>query len=116
MIMNLNGNPLTFLNRAGKKSRKKDFQNSQKGVGNKEVAMNVCCSCFGTGTVTCFSCGGRKKHSKFKSLDGRDISTCLVCDGRGILPCRICNCRHNYTVYVYRQDFALITDWAGHRG
>jgi hypothetical protein len=75
--------------------------------------MSICYSCFGTGAVICFSCGGRKKHPRFKSLDGRDISTCLVCGGRGVLPCRLCNCRPNFTVHGIKEDVALKTGWVG---
>ena len=59
--------------------------------------MNVCSSCFGTKTVLCFSCGGRKQYARFESLGGRTASICLVCSGRGTVPCRLCGGRQTYS-------------------
>ena len=63
--------------------------------------MSVCSSCFGTKTVLCFSCGGRKQYSRFESLGGQANSTCLICSGRGTVPCRLCGERHHYSGYSH---------------
>jgi hypothetical protein len=52
--------------------------------------MPICGSCSGSGTNTCFSCGGRKFHQRLTVSGDMDISSCLPCGGRGRVKCQFC--------------------------
>lgn len=54
--------------------------------------MNTCGSCFGSGKVTCPSCGGRRNESRF-GLHGVEVIPCAVCYGRGRVRCNFCGGR-----------------------
>jgi hypothetical protein len=78
--------------------------------------MSLCGSCFGSGKVTCSSCGGRRQHSRLTINGDLDISTCLVCGGSGKVPCRICGGRHDRPGRVNNGDIGaelgrVVTDW-----
>lgn len=52
--------------------------------------MSTCGSCHGSGTVTCFSCGGRRFKHRLTASGDMDTSACVTCGGRGNVRCRIC--------------------------
>ncbi len=52
--------------------------------------MIPCGACSGSGKVTCPSCGGKGRHSRFSS-QGVETDTCLVCYGSGRARCDFCS-------------------------
>ena len=54
------------------------------------ATMAICASCSGRGTVTCFSCGGRRFISRLTASGDMDMNACGVCAGKGTIRCQFC--------------------------
>lgn len=52
--------------------------------------MAMCASCSGRGSVSCYSCYGRKFHQRPDSSGGMDVVPCSACMGTGGTRCQFC--------------------------
>lgn len=52
--------------------------------------MQPCGRCFGSGKITCPSCGGRRQLSRLDLDNQVELFNCVVCNAQGKVRCDFC--------------------------